>query len=118
MSITIGPVVCLLMGIAALVRPERVGDQVGLVAGGAVGRAELRAVFGGVSLGIAIVCLVTAAPAAYLTGAAAFFGGALAKVGSGVVERAVFPAALPGLVIDLALGGAFLYGARALQAAS
>lgn len=118
MPIAIGPIVCLLLGLAALLRPERVGGRVGLVAEGALGRAELRAVFGGVSIGIAIACLVTAGPAAYLTGGAAFLGGALAKLGSALVERSVFPAALPGLAMDLVIGGLFVYGARALHAAA
>jgi len=46
-------------------------------------------------------------------GAAAFLGGAAAKLLSAALERGVLPAAVPGLLFDLLLGGLFLWGAAA-----
>lgn len=110
----LGPLACLVLAGAALAAPARFGGTVGLAAAGALGRSELRAVFGGVFIGLAVACLVLASPSAHLTAAAAFFGGAAAKVLSAMLERGVFPAALPGLVVDLVAGGVFVWGARAL----
>jgi hypothetical protein len=115
MPIATAPVVCLLMGLAALLQPERFAAQVGLAADGPLGRSELRAVFGGVFVGIAVACLVLATPGAYVAGGAAFLGGAGAKLLSAALERGVFPAALLGLVVDLVLGALFLWGAGGLR---
>jgi len=109
-----GPLACLALGVAALVAPTTFAAQTGLAATGAVGRSELRAVFGGVFVGLATACLALAAPAAYWAAAAAFLGGAAAKVLSAALERGVFPAALPGLVIDLLAAALFVWGARSL----
>jgi hypothetical protein len=110
----LGPAACLVLGVAAFVRPAEFAVQTGIAARSPLGRSELRAVFGGVFVGLAAVCLVLAAPAAYWTTAGAFFGGASAKVLSAALERGVFPAALPGLLVDLVAGGLFVWGARTL----
>jgi hypothetical protein len=108
----LGPLACGALGVAALVAPATFGVRTGLAATGSLGRSELRAVFGGVFIGLAAACLVLAVPAAYWAAAAAFFGGAAAKVLSAAVERGVFPAALPGLVVDLVAASLFVWGAR------
>lgn len=113
-GVLLGPLSCLAMGAAALVVPGTFAAQTGLAASGALGRSELRAVFGGVFIGIAAACLVLAAPAAYWVAACSFFGGAAAKLLSAAVERGVFPAALPGLLVDLVAGSLFVWGARTL----
>lgn len=110
----LGPAACLLLGVAALIRPVDFAAQTGLAATGPLGRSELRAVFGGVFVGIAAACFVLGVPAAYWTAACAFFGGAAAKILSAAQERGVFPAALPGLLVDLIAGGLFVWGARTL----
>lgn len=115
MPTTTAPLLCLLMGIAALLKPERIAAQVGLAAAGPLGRSELRAVFGGVFVGIAFACLVVATPGAYVAGGAAFLGGAAAKLLTAALERDVFPAALLGLVVDVVLGALFLWGAAGLR---
>lgn len=110
----LGPASCLAMGVAALARPTAFAAQTGLAAPGALGRSELRAVFGGVFIGLAAACLALATPAAYWAAAGAFFGGAAAKLLSAALERGVFPAALPGFLVDLVAGGLFVWGARTL----
>lgn len=110
----VAPVLSIVLGLVALVSPETLARQTGLVADGPLGRSELRALFGGVFIGIGIAALLLGSPAAHLVGAAAFLGGAAAKVLSATLERGVLPAALPGLLFDLALGALFLWGASAV----
>jgi hypothetical protein len=110
----IAPVLTVVMGIVACLAPEAFARQTGLAADGPLGRSELRAVFGGVFIGIGLVTLALVSPAAHLVGAAAFLGGAAAKVASAVLERGVLPAALPGLLVDLLLGALFVWGAAVL----
>ncbi len=110
----IAPLLTLGMGVVAFVAPEAFARQTGLTAHGPLGRSELRAVFGGVFVGIGLVTLGLLSPAAHLVGAAAFLGGAAAKVAAAVLERGVLPAALPGLLADLVLGGLFVWGASGL----
>jgi len=111
---SVAPLACIVLGIAALIAPVRFATTVGLAATGPLGRSELRAVFGGVFVGIGAACLGAASAPAHWTAAAAFLGGAGAKVLSGFLERGVFPAALLGLVVDLVMGCLFALGARAL----
>jgi hypothetical protein len=113
----LGPLACLAMGTAGLFAPRAFGSQTGLTAVGPLGRSELRALFGGVFVGLATACLVLGTPSAYWAAAAAFLGGGSAKVLSGVLDHGVFPAALPGIAVDLIAGGLFVWGARSLGVA-
>ena len=108
-----GPVLSIVMGLAALVEPVRFGAQVGLAADGPLGRSELRAVFGGVFVGLGLACLLSGARGAWLAGAGVFAGGVAAKLGSAAVERGVLPAAALGLAVDVVLCAVFLFGAPA-----
>ena len=110
----IAPLLSLMMGLVALVFPETFARQTGLAADGPLGRSELRAVFGGVFIGIGLACVLLGSAAAHVVGAAAFLGGAAAKLLSAVLERGVLPAALPGLLVDLVLGALFVWGAAAV----
>ena len=111
----LGPLACLVLGVAALIAPVRFAAQTGLAATGPLGRSELRAVFGGVFIGLASACLIAQTAAAHMAAAAAFAGGAAAKLLSGAIERDVFPAALPGLIVDLIAALLFVWGAAALR---
>ena len=111
-------IACCLAGLAALVVPEEFARRTGLVAVGALGRSELRAVFGGVFVGIGLATLLVRTPDAHLVGGAAFLGGAAAKLLSAGLERGVLPAAVPGLLVDLVLGGLFVWSARLLATAA
>ena len=71
--------------------------------------------FGGVFIGLAAACLAVQSSAAHAAAAAAFGGGGAAKLLSGAVERDVFPAALPGLIVDLIAALLFVWGAVALR---
>jgi hypothetical protein len=111
----LGPLACLVLGVTALIAPVRFAAQTGLAATGPLGRSELRAVFGGVFIGLASACLIAQTAAAHMAAAAAFAGGAAAKLLSGAIERDVFPAALPGLIVDLIAALLFVWGAIALR---
>jgi hypothetical protein len=116
MRALLAPALSLTMGLVALAWPETFARRTGLVADGPLGRSELRALFGGVFVGIGIATLVLGSPAAHLVGAAAFLGGAAAKLLSTAFERGVMPAALPGLLVDLVLGALFAWSAGAAGA--
>lgn len=107
-----GPLSCLALAAAALAAPAAFAAQTGLTATTPLGRSEARAVFGGVFVGLSAACLASGSPPAYWAAAAAFAGGASAKVLSAALERGVFPAALPGLVVDLVAAAFFVWGAR------
>jgi hypothetical protein len=77
------------MGVAALVRPERIVAYVGTTSQTLDGRNEVRAVYGG--FGIAIAAVLLAAPAAFQPGvllctAVALFGMAAGRVFSRLVD--------------------------------
>jgi ABC-type Co2+ transport system permease subunit len=114
LPVLIAPIASLVMGLVALVFPDTFARQTGLAADGPLGRSELRAVFGGVFIGIGLACVLLGSAAAHVVGAAAFLGGATAKLLSAVLERGVLPAALPGLLVDLLLGALFVWGASGL----
>ncbi|MFM7142113.1 MAG: hypothetical protein ACKOCT_13855 [Alphaproteobacteria bacterium] len=109
----LAPALSIAMGLAALVEPERFGAQVGLSADGPLGRSELRAVFGGVFVGLGLACLLSGARGAWLAGAGVFAGGVAAKLGSAATETGVLPAAALGLAVDAVLCALFLLGAPA-----
>jgi hypothetical protein len=109
-----GPLVCLATAAAALAAPTRFAAQTGLGADSPLGRSEARAVFGGVFVGLAAACLLLATPGAYWAAAAAFAGGAAAKLLSAGLERDVFPDALPGFGVDVVAAALFSWGANTL----
>jgi hypothetical protein len=111
MRVLLAPALSIVMGLVALAYPERLGRLTGLAADGPLGRSELRALFGGVFVGIGLAALLLGTPAAHIVGASAFLGGAAAKLLSAALERGVLPAALPGILFDLVLGALFAWGA-------
>ncbi len=100
----------LLSGVLGLVRPHMVLEFVGLEASNAMGMLEARAMFGGIFIAMAIVCLVTGHPYSYLTFAALWLGGSAAKLLSAVLDGPPIQKALPSAGLDLLIGAALLRG--------
>ena len=100
----------LLSGLLGLVRPTMVANHVKLQAKSSMGTLEIRAMFGGVFVAMAITCLVTAHPYSYLTFASLWLGGSAAKFLSVIIDRPPIREGLPSAGIDLIVGFALLCG--------
>lgn len=106
----LGALAAVLLGAVGLLRPLVLAEATGLATSGLHGMSELRAVFGGTLGSIGLVCLITREPAAFLVGAAAFFGGGVAKLISLAIDRPEPAKVVPGLVLDFIVGAALLAG--------
>ncbi len=106
----VGASVSLGLGVLGLIRPQAIATGAGVIAEGAHGVSELRALFGGILGSLGMVCLITREPAAFLAAAAAWLGAAVAKLGSLFVDKPEPGKVVPGMILDAFVGLALLAG--------
>jgi len=114
----LGSIATITLGIVGLVRPGFFMGVCGLEPSSHRGKLEMRAIFGGCLITLGAVCLITAAPAAYLMAGALWLASAAVKLMLMRFDKVSFWALLPGLAGDLPIGlsmlsGFWVYGANA-----
>lgn len=103
----------LLMGILALARPERILGPFGVSSLGTAGRNEVRAVYGGFGIGVALLLIATLwfdslQAGVLIAVAVALFGMAMGRVVSAAIDRALGFYPLVFLVIEIVLAAMLL----------
>ena len=106
----VGACVSLGLGVVGLIRPQAIATSAGVLAEGAHGLSELRALFGGILGSLGLVCLISREPAAFLAAAAAWLGAGVAKLGSLIIDKPEPGKVIPGMVMDFLIGLALLAG--------
>ncbi len=107
----IGGGILVALGLLGLFRPQTAAKLVGITPIGALGISEVRATYGGLFVGMGLVCLLTQAPAAFLAAACASLGAALARTLSVLVDKSTSPKNLAGIIFELLLAGLLMTGA-------
>jgi len=82
----------------------------GVTASSALGKTEIRAVFGGWFIGAGAVCLVTQHPYAYLTAGVMCLAEAFVRLLAILVDRPPLSKGLGAVLVAIILGGMLLSG--------
>ncbi len=100
----------LLIGLVGFFKPRLFTDrlQIGLASNMAV--SEVRTVFGGLNLGIALAALVLNSALVFIALGIAWFFGLLARFYSMLVDGSGLRESLPGILVDALLAGMYLSG--------
>ena len=104
------------MGVAAIVTPDRVTEQFGIPTLSVAGRNEVRGVYGGFGLAMATMLVVAALTPDLRTGialaiAAALVGMAIGRVISSIIDRSLPARPLLYLLIELVAAALIGFGA-------
>jgi hypothetical protein len=102
-------VIMALIGVAAAVRPSSL-SMVGVVATSALGRSELRAVFGGMFIALGVACVVLREPVVFLVVGAAWLADVAVRIVAVAVDRVPAREAAAVLLIGTLMGIALLSG--------
>lgn len=91
-------------GAVSLFRPESIRGFTGLVAEGPRGITEIRAIMGGVFIGLGLAPLILGAPEAYRTLGITYLVIAIIRAVSMVVDRSVVSSNTISLVVEILFG--------------
>lgn len=105
----IGALVVFTFGVIAAIKPH-VLEKIGVTASTALGRTEVRAVFGGMLAAMGAACLITQHPYAYLTAGTIWLGDALVRVFALFADCPRLAEGLSVLAVGTLLGAALLSG--------
>ena len=115
---TIGAAASLALGFLSFINPHAGLRLVGLqlVPGLAHSISEVRATYGGIFIGMSLYALVVQEPHAFLAVAAAWTMAGLARILSAILDNALTPANIGGIVVELAIGTLIAWPWLPLQA--
>jgi hypothetical protein len=94
----------LLTGLVSVLRPRSVFDFTGLAAPGARGITEIRAILGGVFVGLGLAPLLLNSPAAYQTVGIMYLVVAVVRAGSMIVDKSIVQSNLISVVVEVIFG--------------
>ncbi len=100
----------LVIGLWGVCWPRRVAEIVHVPLPSPAAVLEARAVFGGVFIGLALVCLVTSDPYAYLAHAGFWYGSVGAKALAAVLDRPSRSETIKVIAYDAVFGTVLLSG--------
>ncbi len=106
----LGSVLTMVLGLVGLSKPAFFMRICGFAPPSSLGTLEIRAIFGGCLLTLGAVCLLTAAPAAYLTAGLLWLASASVKLVFMRIDKVPLRALLAGLAGDLPVGLLMLSG--------
>jgi hypothetical protein len=107
---SLGVLALFTIGALGLLKPTFVASLAGVRADRPAGVMELRAVFGGLMLGMVAALVYIGSPIVYLTVGLAWTGAAIAKVISFFLDRPPLKDSLQGIISDLVCAGLLLSG--------
>lgn len=116
LGLYLGPLLVAVMGVGALVVPDRVTEQFDVPTLTIAGRNEVRAVYGGFGIAMAAMLIVASTSmdlrlGVGLTIGVALIGMAVGRLVSAVIDRSLPSRPLMYLVVELVAAGVILYGA-------
>ena len=116
LGLYLGAALFAVMGVGALVVPDRVTEQFGIPPLSIAGRNEVRAVYGGFGIAMAAMLIVASTSmdlrlGVGLTIGVALIGMAVGRLVSAVIDRSLPSRPLMYLVVELVAAGVILYGA-------
>ncbi len=116
LGLYLGALLFALMGVGALVVPDRVTEQFDVPTLTIAGRNEVRAVYGGFGIAMAAMLIVASTSmdlrlGVGLTIGVALIGMAVGRLVSAVIDRSLPSRPLMYLVVELVAAGVILYGA-------
>jgi hypothetical protein len=100
----VAAVATLLVGLPALFRPESIYSFTGLDVQGVRGTSEIRAIMGGLLIGMGLAPLVLASPEAYRMLGIAYLAIAAARAFSIAIDRSYAPSNLVSLAVEIVFG--------------
>ncbi|HPD46473.1 MAG TPA: hypothetical protein P5279_07400 [Anaerohalosphaeraceae bacterium] len=106
----LGSLASIVLGLIGLIRPAFFMRVTDLQPTSPKGKLEMRAIFGGCLIALGLVCLVTAAPAAYLLAGLLWLSSATVKLALMRLDKVPLRTLLTGLAGDLPIGLAMLSG--------
>jgi len=106
----LGSLASIALGMVGFVRPKFFMGVTGLQPASPLGNLEMRAIFGGCLTTLGAVCLITAAPAAYLLAGLLWLASATVKLVFMRLDKVPLQDLLMGLAGDLPVGLAMLSG--------
>lgn len=101
----------LLIGLVGFFIPARVAAELALQPLGKLGLSEVRATFGGIFFGLGLALLFLNTAEAYTVVSAGWFGAAVARLLSILIDREPSPKNFGGLLLEAGIG-AMLFSAR------
>lgn len=116
LGLYLGAALFAVMGVGALVVPDRVTEQFGIPPLSIAGRNEVRAVYGGFGIAMAAMLIVASTSTdlrlgVCLTIGVALIGMAVGRLVSAVIDRSLPSRPLMYLVVELLAAAVILYGA-------
>ena len=116
LGLYLGAALFAVMGVGALVVPDRVTEQFGIPPLSIAGRNEVRAVYGGFGIAMAAMLIVASTSmdlrlGVGLTIGVALIGMAVGRLVSAVIDRSLPSRPLMYLVVELLAAAVILYGA-------
>lgn len=106
----VGAVLQLIIGLVGFFKPRAFTDQMQIVLNSPMAVSEVRTVFGGLNLGVALAALLMNAPLVYMALGIAWFFGLLARFYSMAVDLASLKESAPGIAVDTVLSFLYLSG--------
>ena len=106
----VGAILTLIIGLVGFFRPQLFTVAMGIELTRPDAWSEIRAVFGGMNIGLSLAALLLNAPEVYMSLGLAWFFLLLARFYSMVKDGMTFKASIPAIVIDGGIAGLFLSG--------
>ncbi len=106
----LGALLQLIMGLVGFFKPRAFTDRLQIAMNAPMAVSEVRTVFGGLNLGVALAALLMHSPMVYMALGAAWFWGILARLYSMAVDRIGVRESLPGIAVDAVLSFLYLSG--------
>ena len=106
----VGAMLQLLIGVVGFFKPRAFTEQMQLVMSTPMAVSEVRTVFGGLNLGVALAALLMNQPVVYMALGTAWFFGLLARFYSMAVDRTSLRDSAPGIAVDALLSFLYLSG--------
>lgn len=106
----VGALLQCLLGLVGFFKPRAFTDQLQISLNAPMAVSEVRTVFGGLNLGVALAALLFNEPLVYMALGLAWFFGLLARFYSMAVDKTSLRDSLLGIVIDAVLSFLYLSG--------
>ncbi len=106
----VGALLQLMIGMVGFFKPRAFTEQLQIAMNSPMAVSEVRTVFGGLNLGVALAALLMHEPVVYMALGVAWFFGLLARFYSMAVDKTGLKSSAPGIAVDAVLSFLYLSG--------